>query len=108
MHEAADLLVAAGDVELRERLREKFPTGALAVIDFAFAAWGRIHAHSGRLDRYVTPRAIAAATSDGCNDKGVRKRASRRGARRMVPQAETSGRAWQIRRPSERDAGSRE
>jgi phosphohistidine phosphatase len=63
LHEAADLLVASGDVELRERLREKFPTGALAVIDFAASSWSRIHDQSGRLERYVTPREIAAATS---------------------------------------------
>jgi phosphohistidine phosphatase len=63
LHEAAELLIAAGDVGLRERLREKFPTGALAVIDFAAEAWSTIHDHSGRLDRYVTPRSIAAATN---------------------------------------------
>jgi phosphohistidine phosphatase len=63
LHEAADLLVAAGDVELRERLREKFPTGALVVIDFTVSSWSQIHEHSGRLDRFVTPRAIAAATN---------------------------------------------
>jgi phosphohistidine phosphatase len=63
LHEAADLLVAAGDVELREQLREKFPTGALVVIDFTVSAWSRVHEHSGRLDRYVTPRAVAAATN---------------------------------------------
>lgn len=62
LQEAAELLIAAGDVELRERLREKFPTAALAVIDFAVNKWGRIHDRSGRLDRYVTPRSIAAAT----------------------------------------------
>src|SRR6202030_2399453 len=63
LQEAAELLIAAGDVELRERLREKFPTCALAAIDFAADAWSRIHDHSGRLDRYVTPRSIAAATN---------------------------------------------
>lgn len=63
LQETAELLIAAGDVELRERLREKFPTGALAVIDFAVDKWGRIHEHSGRLDRYVTPRSIAATTN---------------------------------------------
>jgi phosphohistidine phosphatase len=63
LHEAAEILIAAGDVELRERLREKFPTCALAVIDFAADAWSGIHDHSGRLDRYVTPRSIAAATN---------------------------------------------
>jgi phosphohistidine phosphatase len=39
LQEAAELLIAAGDVELRERLREKFPTAALAVIDFAIDKW---------------------------------------------------------------------
>jgi phosphohistidine phosphatase len=62
LHETAELLIASGDVALRERLREKFPTGALAVIDFAANAWRRIHDRSGRLDRFVTPRSIAAAT----------------------------------------------
>src|SRR5216683_4761246 len=63
LQEAAELLIAAGDVELRERLREKFPTAALAVIDFAVNKWSRIHDRSGRLDRYVIPRSIAAATN---------------------------------------------
>jgi phosphohistidine phosphatase len=60
LQEAAELLIAAGDVELRERLREKFPTTALAVIDFALDKWNRLHERSGRLERYVTPRSIAA------------------------------------------------
>jgi len=63
LQEAAELLIAAGDVELRERLREKFPTAALAVIDFTIDKWSRIHERSGRLDRYITPRSIAAATN---------------------------------------------
>jgi len=63
LQETAELLIAAGDVELRERLREKFPTAALSVIDFAVDKWSRVHDRSGRLDRYVTPRSIAAATN---------------------------------------------
>jgi phosphohistidine phosphatase len=63
LQEAAELLIAAGDVELRERLREKFPTAALAVIDFAINKWKSIHERSGRLDRYIIPRSIAAATN---------------------------------------------
>jgi phosphohistidine phosphatase len=63
LQEAAELLIAAGDVELRERLREKFPTAALAVIDFTADKWSSIHERSGRLDRYITPRSIAAATN---------------------------------------------
>jgi phosphohistidine phosphatase len=63
LQEAAEFLIAAGDVDLRERLREKFPTAALAVIDFALDRWNLVHEHSGRLDRYVTPRSVAAATN---------------------------------------------
>jgi len=63
LHEAAELLIAAGDVELRERLREKYPTAALAVIDFPVDRWDRVHHHCGRLDRYITPRSIAATTN---------------------------------------------
>src|ERR1700730_5104762 len=63
LQETAELLIAAGDVELRERLREKFPTAALSVIDFAVDKWGRVHDRSGRLGRYITPRSVAAATN---------------------------------------------
>jgi phosphohistidine phosphatase len=65
LQEAGERLIAAGDVELRERLREKFPTTALAVIHFALDKWNRVHERSGRLDRYVTPRSIAAAMNEG-------------------------------------------
>jgi phosphohistidine phosphatase len=63
LHEAARMLIAAGDIEPRERLHEKFPTAALAVIDFPIDAWSKLHRQSGRLDRFVTPRWIAAAAS---------------------------------------------
>jgi phosphohistidine phosphatase len=63
LQETAELLIAAGDVELRERLREKFPTAALAVIDFTIDEWRRVHERSGRLERYITPRSIAATTN---------------------------------------------
>jgi hypothetical protein len=32
------------------------------VIDLAFDDWARVHPRAGRLDRFVTPRLIAAAT----------------------------------------------
>ena len=63
LHEAARMLIAAGDIEPRERLHEKFPTAALAVIDFPIDTWHKLHRQSGRLDRFVTPRWIAAAAS---------------------------------------------
>jgi len=63
LHEAARMLIASGDIEPRERLHEKYPTAALAVLDFPIDAWSKLHRQSGRLDRFVTPRWIAAAAS---------------------------------------------
>jgi phosphohistidine phosphatase len=61
LHEAARLLIASGDVETRERLNEALPTSGLAVIDFTGNQWRKLHPHSGRLERFVTPRLLKAA-----------------------------------------------
>ncbi len=63
LHEAALMLVASGDAEARERLRKKFPTAGLVVIDFAVDDWGKLHTQSGRLDRFVSPKSLKAATN---------------------------------------------
>ncbi|MGD9922082.1 MAG: histidine phosphatase family protein [Pseudorhodoplanes sp.] len=57
-HETANLLVGSGDRRMRECLSEKFPTAALAVIDLDIDDWRAIGRGSGRLERFVTPRAI--------------------------------------------------
>jgi len=62
LHEAANLLVASGDLDARERLKEKLPTAGLVVIDFAFGSWDKVHPDSGRLDRFLVPRMLEAAT----------------------------------------------
>jgi phosphohistidine phosphatase len=62
LQEAATALIASGDLEDRERLREKLPTGGLVVIDFAIADWSKLHSRSGRLERFVVPRMLEAAT----------------------------------------------
>jgi phosphohistidine phosphatase len=62
LHEAARLLIASGDVEARERLNEGLPTAGLAVIDFPGADWSILHSPGGRLERFVTPRLLRAAT----------------------------------------------
>jgi phosphohistidine phosphatase len=62
LHNLAQRLIASGDIEARQRLSEKFPTGALAVIDFAIDDWRKLHPRSGRLDRFVVPRALETAT----------------------------------------------
>jgi len=61
LHEVALMLIASGDIEARERLREKLPPAGLVVIDFAFDDWGKLHPQSGRLERFVTPRSLEAA-----------------------------------------------
>jgi phosphohistidine phosphatase len=61
LHELAVALTATGDIDARELLQEKFPTSALAVLDFAFKTWGDLHPHSGRLERFVSPRLLAGA-----------------------------------------------
>ena len=61
MHELAVQLIATGDIDMRQQLWEAFPTAALAVIEFKLDGWDRVHAQAGRLEHFVTPRAIAAA-----------------------------------------------
>lgn len=58
MEDLAALLVGGGDAEGLRRMAEKYPTGALAVIDFGDGDWAHIAAGRGRLDRFVTPRGL--------------------------------------------------
>ena len=62
IHQLARILVATGDIDHREQLTEEFPTSGLAVIDFAVDAWSKVHPQGGRLERFVSPRILAAAT----------------------------------------------
>lgn len=59
IQQLAVLLVASGDSNARHSLAEKFPTAALAVIDFGGDRWSDIKASTGRLDRFVTPRSLS-------------------------------------------------
>jgi phosphohistidine phosphatase len=61
LQELAALLIAAGDVEARQRLKEHFPTSALAAVGFN-GDWSRLHQHAGRLEHFVTPHSLEAAT----------------------------------------------
>jgi phosphohistidine phosphatase len=58
LHELALMLIASGDVDARESLREKLPTSGLVIIDFAFDDWGKLHPHCGRLERFVSPKSL--------------------------------------------------
>jgi phosphohistidine phosphatase len=63
LQELALMLVAAGDVDARERLREKLPTSGLVIVDFAFDNWSKLHPQSGRLERFVSPKTLEATAS---------------------------------------------
>ncbi len=60
-HALAVNLVGTGEVEARQRLQEKFPTAGVAVVDFAVDEWQKLHPAAGRLERFVSPRVLAAA-----------------------------------------------
>jgi phosphohistidine phosphatase len=63
IHDLARQLVGSGDVEARESLNEKLPTSGLVVIDFAFNDWSKLHDNAGRLEHFVSPRLIGAASN---------------------------------------------
>jgi len=63
LHAVALMLVASGDIDTRERLREKMPTCGLVIIDFAFDDWGKLHPQSGRLERFVTPKSLSTGAN---------------------------------------------
>jgi len=62
MQQLAGMLIASGDVEARQRLLEEFPTAAFATISFAVQDWESLHANGGRLEHFVTPQTLEAAT----------------------------------------------
>lgn len=53
-------LLLAGSGEDLPRLREKFPTAGLAVIELDVEQWADAAAGKGRLARFVTPRMLTA------------------------------------------------
>jgi phosphohistidine phosphatase len=58
MESLARILGGTGDAGARRRLATKFPTAALAVIDFDIAGWPDLAKRKGRLDRFITPKEI--------------------------------------------------
>jgi phosphohistidine phosphatase len=61
LHDLAVQLIASGDAGPRASLDEKLPTSGLAVIDLALDDWSRLQDSAGKLERFVSPRLIAAA-----------------------------------------------
>lgn len=61
LHRVAVGLIASGDLDAREQLREGLPTSGLVTIEFPIDDWPKLHAQSGRLCHFVTPKRIKAA-----------------------------------------------
>jgi phosphohistidine phosphatase len=63
LHDTATLLLASGDAQTREKLREGLPTSGLVGITLVgTSSWREIRPQSGRLDRFIAPRDLVAAT----------------------------------------------
>lgn len=62
LHRVAMGLIATGDLEAREQLREGLPTSGLVSIEFPFDDWQKLHVQAGRLSHFVTPDRLKAAT----------------------------------------------
>jgi phosphohistidine phosphatase len=62
LHELAMRSIATGEQIARERVTEKLPTSGLVVIEFPFDDWSLLRPNLGRLERFVSPRLMAATT----------------------------------------------
>lgn len=51
-------LIGRGNPDLRKQIEEKFPTAALAVIDFDEADWNKVTGGSGRIVAFFRPREL--------------------------------------------------
>jgi len=67
-HATALMFAGSGDRQALADLAARYPTAALAVIDFDVASWRDIAPRAGVLAAFVTPRALAKAGDDVGDD----------------------------------------
>ena len=53
-------LVGSGPKHLRDRLRTKYPTAGLAVINFSSGLWPKVAINSGTLNLFLAPKDLRA------------------------------------------------
>ena len=51
-------LIGSGPKHMRDRLSEKFPTGALVVINFNAGLWSSVDVNSGSLNLFLAPKEL--------------------------------------------------
>lgn len=61
IEDTASTLIGLGDEGLRERVHQKFPTAAVAVIDFPTERWSEVGPGLGQLVAFLRPRDSASA-----------------------------------------------
>jgi phosphohistidine phosphatase len=61
LHELALKLIETGSQQNLSRLQQKYPTAALAVIDFGACKWNVIAEATGQLERFVTPKSLSSS-----------------------------------------------
>lgn len=67
IHVTALTLIGSADEASARQLAAKFPTAALAVIDFDARDWGQIRPKSGRLAAFIRPRDIEKGNAPADN-----------------------------------------
>ena len=60
----AALLIGDGEQDGIQRMRHKYPTAGLAVIDFPKGSWEEVGRRSGRLERFATPKSLGSGEDD--------------------------------------------
>ena len=58
LHEFALRLIVGGDRDGRDSLANNLPTAGVAIIDFATDDWSDVRFHSGKLQRFVSPKLL--------------------------------------------------
>jgi phosphohistidine phosphatase len=62
MHEVAFALTGSGNAAARKALADNLPTSGLAVLDFDIDDWRDVSFRSGRLELFVSPKLLKAAS----------------------------------------------
>lgn len=54
-------LIGSGSKHLQDKLKEKYPTAGLVVVNFTAGLWSSVDVNSGSLNLFLTPRELRAS-----------------------------------------------
>ncbi len=64
MEELGEALIGFGDRFAAQRMRAKYPTAGLCVLDFDIEDWTAVAERGARLDRFVTPASLGSGPDE--------------------------------------------